>query len=69
MLAGFSNLPGNIAKLRGDIEPCVLDLKINMPDVLHALDGFRGLSYPFVPGERGCPEDLCDAESYALPGN
>ncbi len=61
MIAGFSNTPGNPTKLRADIEPCVLDFKINIIDIVLALDGFRGLPYPFAPGQGDCPSDPCTA--------
>ena len=37
--AGFSNTPGNPTKMRADIEPCILDFKINIIDIVRALDG------------------------------
>ncbi len=59
--AGFSNTPGNPTKLRADIEPCILDFKISIIDIVRGSDGFRGLPYPFAPGLDDCPQDPCGA--------
>ena len=61
MIAGFGNQPGNPTKLRADVEPCFLDFKINIIDIVRALDGFRGLPFPFGPGVLDCPSTPCDA--------
>jgi hypothetical protein len=58
----FGNRSGAPIKARADVEPCVADLKINIPDVSRLLDAFRGLAYPFAPGQAafGCPSmDPC----------
>ena len=60
MIDAFGNKPGNPTKLRADIEPCILDFKINISDITRALDGFRGLPYPFGPGVLDCPVNRCD---------
>jgi len=63
MIAAFGNQPGNPTKLRADVEPCVLDFKINIIDIVRALDGFRGLPFPFGPGVLDCPQDPCGASA------
>jgi len=56
VLDKFKNEQGAPVKARCDIEPNVLDLKINISDVSFVLDAFRGWSYPFEgPG----PVDPC----------
>jgi hypothetical protein len=52
----FGNRPGAPIKARADVEPCAADLKINISDVSRLLDAFRGLAYPFAPGQAafGC---------------
>jgi hypothetical protein len=50
----FSNRPGSPAKTRCDVEPAAVDQKINLADVTRVLDGFRGLPYPFQPGQLPC---------------
>ncbi len=59
LIDAFGNKPGNPTKLRGDVEPCILDFKINISDITVAIDGFRGLSFPFEPGVMDCPPDPC----------
>ncbi len=40
-------------KARTDLEPSLLDLKINITDVTYAIEAFIGEGYPFEPvGER-----------------
>ena len=58
-IAAFGNTPGNVTKMRADVEPCVLDQKINISDIVLLLDAFRGLPYPFAPGQIGCPSEPC----------
>ena len=58
-IGGFANSPGNPTKMRVDVDPCILDFKINIIDIVHLLDAFRGLPYPFGPGFRDCPLDPC----------
>lgn len=53
----FGGQPGSILKSRADLEPVCLDLKINITDVLAAVAGFQGLSYPFEP----TANDPCDS--------
>jgi len=54
ILDKFKNDPGALIKVRADIEPALLDHKINITDVSRALDAFRGWSYPFASPEP-CP--------------
>ncbi len=49
IIAKFGSRPGAPAKIRVDLEPGLLDMKINIADVTFALDAFRGLPYPFAP--------------------
>jgi len=60
LIDAFSTQPGNMTKIRADIEPCILDFTINFTDVVFAIDAFRGLPFPFGPGVRDCPQDPCD---------
>ena len=50
----FSNRPGAPSKVRADVEPSVPDFRINILDIVHILDAFRGLPYPFEPGPPPC---------------
>jgi hypothetical protein len=52
----FGNRSGSPDKARADVEPCLVDLKINIPDVSRLLDAFRGVAFPFAPGQAafGC---------------
>ena len=59
MIAGFGNQRGSPTKTRADVEPCVLDFKINIIDIVRALDAFRGLPFPFQPGVLDCPASPC----------
>ena len=61
LIAAFGSQPGNMTKIRGDIEPCILDFLINISDITVALDAFRGLTLPFGPGVLDCPQDPCDS--------
>ena len=54
----FVSDPASIRKARADLEPACLDLVINISDVLFALAGFQGLSYPFAP----TASDPCDSK-------
>ncbi len=54
VLDKFKNLRGAPIKARCDIEPSEPDLVINVPDVMYALDAFRGFGYPFEPGPDPC---------------
>jgi hypothetical protein len=49
ILAKFTNRSNAPAKARADLEPCKVDFKLNMTDVVRALDAFRGVGYPFTP--------------------
>ena len=49
VLGKFANAEGSIRKARADLEPGCLDLKINVSDVLAALQGFTGVPYSFLP--------------------
>ncbi|MCH7591974.1 MAG: hypothetical protein IH989_04220 [Planctomycetes bacterium] len=48
ILAKFLGATGAIRKMRADIEPSLLDFKMNVTDVLQSLRAFVGLSYPFL---------------------
>jgi hypothetical protein len=51
----FGNRGGSPIKVRADVEPCLLDQKINIPDVSRLLDAFRNIAFPFSPtGGFGC---------------
>lgn len=50
--AGASSAP---IKARADLEPASPDGKINITDVLSALNGFAGMNYSFTPGAFPCP--------------
>ncbi len=45
----FRNSPGSPMKIRVDLDPETPDFKINIIDIVHILDAFRGLRYPFTP--------------------
>lgn len=53
ILNRFGNRPGAPPKVSVDLEPNIPDQKINISDVVFALDAFRGLEYPF-PGRSDC---------------
>ncbi len=53
VLSGFSSAPGAPSKYRTDMEPAVIDFKINISDALDALAGFSGLPYS-RPGPEPC---------------
>ncbi len=55
ILDGFANRPGAPMKPRTDLEPAVPDQKINITDVVSALDAFSGQGYPFVSPDTPCP--------------
>ena len=59
LIGAFGNQPGNMTKIRADIEPCTPDSKINISDITFAIDAFRGQPYPFGPGVLVCPLDPC----------
>ena len=66
-LDGFANRPGNPTKMRADVEPCVVDFKVNISDVVLIIDAFRGLPFPLAPGQgsggAACPLDPCSGSS------
>ena len=49
VLNKFANRDCAPQKARTDLEPCEVDFRINITDVLQALAGFTGASYPFSP--------------------
>ena len=53
ILNRFGNRPGAPPKVSVDLEPNIPDQKINISDVVFALDAFRGLEYPFA-GRSDC---------------
>ena len=57
VVLAFQSSPGAPRKARADIESNCLDLKINITDVVHALLGFSGVSYQFLPKA----DDPCDS--------
>jgi hypothetical protein len=54
-LAKFGNRLGCPMKARTDIEPSVLDFKINVTDVVLVVEAFRGRAYPFTAPSPPCP--------------
>ncbi len=56
-LDAFANRAGNATKTRMDIEPCKLDFRVNITDVVQYLDAFSARPYPFAPGVGTCPSD------------
>ena len=59
VLGKFANAEGSIRKARADLEPGCLDLKINVSDVLAALQGFTGVPYSFLPTAANPCESTC----------
>ncbi len=51
ILSKFANAPSAPINARADLEPMVVDFRINITDVLRALAGFVGNSYPETPSE------------------
>jgi hypothetical protein len=49
VLNKFANRDCAPQKTRTDLEPCEVDFRINITDVLQALAGFTGASFPFTP--------------------
>jgi hypothetical protein len=45
----FKNLPGCMSKVRADLEPAMVDGRINITDITFGVEAFLGHSYPF-PG-------------------
>lgn len=56
LLDKFANRPGAPIKSRADIEPAMIDFKINITDVTRALDAFTGAPFPFLPGSVPCAD-------------
>ena len=59
VIGRFGTKPDSIIKARADLEPGCLDLQINITDVLFALGGFQGFSYPFEPSATDPCDSLC----------
>jgi hypothetical protein len=49
ILDKFRNHTGAPLKARTDLEPSLPDLKINITDVMYAIEAFTGEGYPFEP--------------------
>lgn len=58
LLDKFANRPGAPIKARADLEPAIIDFKINITDVTRALDAFAGQPFPFLPGPMPCTQEL-----------
>lgn len=54
VLRKFQNLSGAPSKTRSDLEPGVLDGKVNITDVSRVIGAFQGFPYPFA-GPTPCP--------------
>ena len=54
MLETFQSTPGFPRKVRIDVEPAIPNGVVNILDVVFVLDAFRGLPYPFQPGQAPC---------------
>lgn len=54
ILDKFSARPSAPAKARCDLEPATPDLKINITDVISALDAFRGAKFPLAVVPSSC---------------
>ena len=50
----FANLECAVTIARSDLDPKVADFKINVIDTLRVNAAFRGIPYPFSPGDP-CP--------------
>lgn len=55
ILDKFRNTAGAPVKSRADLEPGVLDFRVNISDVTAALAAFSGTLYPFPPAGPPCP--------------
>jgi hypothetical protein len=62
----FGNRSGAPIKARADVEPCLADLRMNITDVSRLLDAFRGVAYPFAPGQAAFGCGSMDACSYTM---
>ncbi len=59
-LSKFANRGGSPKKARADLEPNMLDQKINISDVTQCLNAFRNIAYPFPPGPTCGPPSEAD---------
>ena len=59
VINAFGNAPGNVTKTRADVDPCLLDFKIQILDIVRIIDAFRSLPMPFAPGVLDCPTNPC----------
>ncbi len=50
ILNKFANRGGAPIKVRADVEPCQLDVKVNISDVTQVLNAFRQLPFPYSAG-------------------
>ncbi len=55
ILNKFANKPGSPIKVRADLEPCLVDFKINITDVTRCLNAFSNIAFPFRPGVNAGP--------------
>ena len=58
-IQGFGNSPGNPTKTRVDVDPCLVDFKIQILDIVRLIDSFRNVPSPFAPGAMDCPKNPC----------
>ena len=54
-LEGFAGTAPGVSKNRLDVEPALLDFKINITDIVTTLDAFSGGGYPLVASIDPCP--------------
>ena len=60
ILDAVRNSATSVGKARADLEPCLLDFKVNIiSDVVFAIEAFRSLPFPFAPGDGNCPPTPC----------
>ena len=59
IIQAFGTEPGAITKARADLDPCCADLLINITDVIGAVAGFQGVSYPCAPSAAGPCDSAC----------
>ncbi len=55
LLAKFGNTDCAPTKTRADLQPAALDFKIDIRDLVGAINAFRAVPYPFVPPSPPCP--------------
>ena len=58
----FKNIATGATKARADVEPSVVDYRVNISDVAFVLDAFGGLVYPFGPSGVPCPASATGSE-------